>query len=189
MELDEALVEAFPGPEPIRVLVVGGACLLLCGVTTRPTKDVDVIVTDLLGEGEASLVMNLDKTTRKLRKTIESVGKRHGLRGAERCFLNDDCAPFLRELGEIPSARLLLAYKKLHLYVPEDLAYILACKLMAGRPAKDDDDIAVLLHLLDVHTRERARRLVNRYFPDLVLQYTYGLSKTLDRIFGTQPER
>ena len=28
-ELDEALVKAFPGPEPMSVLVVGGACLLL----------------------------------------------------------------------------------------------------------------------------------------------------------------
>ena len=48
-ELDEALVVAFPGPETISVLVVGGACLVLSDVTTRPTKDVDVIITDLLG--------------------------------------------------------------------------------------------------------------------------------------------
>ena len=30
-ELDDALVQAFPGPEPIHVLVVGGACLLFAG--------------------------------------------------------------------------------------------------------------------------------------------------------------
>jgi len=28
-EFDEALVQAFPGPEPMSVLLVGGACLLL----------------------------------------------------------------------------------------------------------------------------------------------------------------
>src|SRR5438034_6922221 len=38
-ELDEALVKAFPGPEPMSVLVVGGACLLLQDVTTRPTEE------------------------------------------------------------------------------------------------------------------------------------------------------
>ena len=49
IELDEALAEAFPSPEPMRVLVVGGACLLLADVTTRTTKDIDVIITDLEG--------------------------------------------------------------------------------------------------------------------------------------------
>ncbi len=52
-ELDEALAQAFPGPEPVRVLVVGGACLLLAGVTERPTRDIDVIITDLFGTGIA----------------------------------------------------------------------------------------------------------------------------------------
>src|SRR3989442_10647749 len=42
--LDEALVKAFPGPELMSVLVVGGACLLFEEVTTRPTEDVDVII-------------------------------------------------------------------------------------------------------------------------------------------------
>jgi hypothetical protein len=183
-ELDEALANAFPGPEPIRVLVVGGACLLLAGVSTRPTMDVDVIVTDLMGEGEASLIYNLDKTTRKVRKTIEAVGKRHGWRGSQRVFLNDDCAPFLRELGEIPPTRLLLTYRKLELYVPADMSYILACKLISGREKKDYQDIAVLRQMLNVNTRERAQWVVNRYFPDPVLQHTYDLPKTLDEIFG-----
>ena len=48
-ELDEALVKAFPGPEPMSVLVVGGACLLFQGVTTRPTEDVDVIIFEMMG--------------------------------------------------------------------------------------------------------------------------------------------
>jgi len=49
-ELDEALVKAFPGPEPMSVLVVGGACLLFQEVTNRPTEDVDVIIFDMMGE-------------------------------------------------------------------------------------------------------------------------------------------
>jgi hypothetical protein len=183
-ELDDALLQAFPGPEPIRVLVVGGACLLFAGITTRPTKDIDVIVTDLLGTGEASLIYNLTKTTRKVRKIIESIGKSHGLRGDEKMFFNDDCAPFLRELGDIPPMRLLQAYRKLYIYIPADLSYILACKLIAGRPAKDHADIAVLRRMLNISTRQQAEWIVNRFFPDPVLQFAYGLSKNLDEIFG-----
>jgi len=182
-ELDDALVQAFPGPEPIRVLVVGGACLLFAGVTTRPTQDIDVIITDLFGTGEASLVVNLTKTTRKLRKIIEGIGKSHGLKGNARMFLNDDCAPFLVELGPIPPARLLREYRKLALYIPDDLSYILACKLIASRADKDFGDIAVLRKLLNVSTREQARAIVSRFFPDHALQEFYDLTHNLNEIF------
>ena len=183
-ELDEALAQAFPGPEPVRVLVVGGACLLLAGVTERPTRDIDVIITDLFGTGEATLVYNLTKTTRKLRTIIRRIGKKHGLKGNDAMFLNDDCAPFLLELGDIPPMRELRAYQKLHLSIPEDLTYILACKLMAGRPAKDYADIAALRRLLHVESRAQAEWVVNRFFPDPLLQRTYDLPKTLDDLFG-----
>lgn len=184
-ELDEALVAAFPGPEPMSVLVVGGACLVFADVTTRQTKDVDVIIFDLMGTGEASLVYNLTPTTAKIRKIIGSIGKRHGLRGSERMFLNDDCASFLLELGQgnIPQIRPLRAYRKLHLYIPIDLRYILACKLMAGRPDKDFDDIAILRQKLDIHTREQAQALVVQFFPDPYHQELYELPRTLKMIF------
>src|SRR6266851_4850163 len=140
IELDEALAEAFPSPEPIRVLVVGGACLLLADVTTRSTKDIDVIITDFEGTGEASLVYELTKTTRRVRQLIAAIGKNHRLPSKERMFFNDDCALFLQDMGPLPQVRLFQAYRKLHLYVPSDLGYILACKLMAGRADKDYGD-------------------------------------------------
>lgn len=184
-ELDEALVAAFPGPEPMRVLVVGGACLVFADITTRQTKDVDVIIFDLLGTGEASLVYNLTPTTAKIRKMIGAIGKRHGLRGNDRMFLNDDCASFLLELGQgnLPDIQLFRAYQKLHLYIPMDLRYILACKLMAGRPDKDFGDIALLRQKLNIHTREEARTLVREFFPDPYHQQLYELPQTLKVIF------
>jgi hypothetical protein len=184
-ELDAALAEAFPGPEPISVLLVGGACLLLADITTRPTRDIDVIITDLLGTGEASLVYDLTPTTAKIRKIIEGIGRRHGLRGDERMFVNDDCAAFLLEMGygKLPPSRLFRAYRKLRLSVPTDFAYILACKLMAGRPAKDYPDIAVLCQRLNIQTRAQAHALVNRFFPDPYQQYLYRLGETLRDLF------
>lgn len=184
-ELDEALMAAFPGPEVMSVLVVGGACLLFSEVTTRPTSDVDVIITDLMGTGAATLIYNLTPITAKIRKIIEKIGKRNKLPPKERMFLNDDCAPFLLEigLGNVPEMRLLRAYRKLHLYVPDDLRYILACKLMAGRPDKDFDDIAALRQRLGIETRTQAIMLVNRFFPSIYHQSFYELPKTLKIIF------
>lgn len=184
VELDEALVAAFPGPEPIKVVVVGGACLVFAGVVDRRTKDIDVIITDFLGTGEVTLVYELDKPLKKLRRAIQTIGTKYGLRGDERMFLNDDCAPFLRELGDVPPVRLLRAYRKLHVYLPADLHYILACKLLAARE-KDMEDIAALCQLLDVRSRALAQRTVDRYFPDPVMQMRiYNLPQTLDTLFG-----
>jgi hypothetical protein len=89
-QLDQALLKAFPGPEVMHCLVVGGACLLLAGISDRATKDVDVIVTDLFGMGEASLIYDLDETRAKVRRTIQAVGRAAGLPKKEQMFLNDD---------------------------------------------------------------------------------------------------
>jgi Nucleotidyltransferase of unknown function (DUF6036) len=185
-ELDEALAGAFPSPEPIRVLVVGGACLLLTDVTTRTTNDIDVIITDLEGTGEASLVYQLTKTTKRVRQIIAAIGKRHRLPPKERMFFNDDCALFLQDMGPLPQARLFRAYRKLHLYLPVDLGYILACKLMAGRPGKDYDDIRMLRKRLGINTSDQAQALVNRFFPDPYAQQIHQLAETLTALFSKE---
>ena len=57
-KFDEALLEAFPGPEPMSVLLVGGACLLLQGIATQPIDSVDVIILEMLGGQERTLVFH-----------------------------------------------------------------------------------------------------------------------------------
>ncbi len=131
-DLDQELASTFPGPEPICLLVVGGACLLLAGVSARPTKDIDVIITDLFGSGQASLVFELNKTTRTIRTLIQRVGKRYGLRGKEAHFLNDDCMPFLLEMGGLPPMTLLAAYTKLHLFLPPLVIWRKICQDFRG---------------------------------------------------------
>jgi len=184
IELDDALIKAFPGPEFIEMLVVGGACLLFAGISTRQTEDIDVIITDLLGTGRAGLVYNPNPTEQKMREVIEQIGKKHRLKKKEQMFLNDDCAPFLIELGDIPPVRLWREYQKMHLYLPADLSYILACKLIAGRVDKDYGDIAVLRSMFGISTQDQAREVVNRFFPDYDAQEFFGLSRNLDEIFG-----
>jgi hypothetical protein len=184
-ELDEALAKAFPGPETIKALVVGGACLMFTDVTSRPTKDIDIIIWDLMGTDESSLIFKTPVAT-KIRRIISNIGKQHGLKGDEKMFLNDDCAPFLLELSdnELPEMRLFKMYKKIHLYIPNDLQYILACKLMAGRADKDFSDIEALCRLLGVQVRAQAQEVVDRFFPSRVDQRTYLLPTTLETFFG-----
>jgi len=184
-ELDEALVKAFPGPEPMSVLVVGGACLLFQTVTTRPTEDVDVIIFDMMGSEESTLIFNAPVAD-KIRRIIKRIGKRHGLKGQQQLFFNDDCSPFLLELSgnELPPMHLFKACQKLHLYVPSDLRYILACKLMAGRATKDFADINVLCQRLGIRNRVQAQSVVDQYFPSPVHQAIHLLSQTLETLFG-----
>ena len=184
-EFDEALVQAFPGPEPMSVLLVGGACFLLQGITAQPTDSVDVIIVEMLGSPERTLVFH-SPTADKLRRIIRAIGKRHGLKGERQQFLNDDAALFLLELSEqeLPPMRLLTAYRKLHLYAPRDLGFLLACKLMLGRSEKDRVDIAVLCQALAIQNRAQAQQLVDRYFPAPSQQAMYRLSCTLESLFG-----
>lgn len=184
-DLDEALVKAFPDSPPIKALMVGGACLLFTDVTERPTRDIDLIIWDLMGSDEDSLIFTTPLAT-KIRKVIASVGRKHGLKGEDKQFFNDDCAPFLLEMSgnELPEMRLFREYQRIHLYLPNDLSYILACKLMAGRTDRDFGDIAALSKLLAIQTREQAQQVVNRFFASPIDQRVHLLPKTLDLLFG-----
>jgi len=71
--------------------------------------------------------------------------------------------------------RLLKVYRKLQLYAPRDLGYLLACKLMIGRPEQDGADIAVLCQTLATQSRAQAQQLVDRYFPSPAYQARYRL--------------
>ncbi len=185
VEFDEALAKAFPGPEPMSVLVVGGACLLFQDVINRPTEDVDVIIFEMMGSEENTLIFH-SPIADKIRRVIKRIGKQHGFKGEHQMFFNDDCSPFLLELSEneLPPMHLFKAYQKLHLYVPSDLRYILACKLIAGRATKDYADIDVLCQRLGIRNRIQAQSVVDEYFPSPVNQAIHLLSDTLDSLFG-----
>lgn len=186
-ELDEALVAAFPEAPPIQALLVGGACLMFTEVTSRQTSDIDIIIFDLMGSQEENSLLYVTPLATKIRRIVMQIGKRHGLKGDRRMFFNDDCSPFLLELSdnELPEMRLWSEFQKIRLYVPDDFSYLLACKLIAGRPDKDFTDIAVLFQLLGVTTREQAQEIVNRFFPSARHQFEHDLPRTLEMLFQT----
>jgi len=69
----------------------------------------------------------------------------------------------------------------LEVYLPPE-EYILALKLLAGRP-KDRDDIFALCKRLQIQTREQAQQVLDRYIPDKQLQQMNKVEKTLTRFF------
>ena len=184
-EFDKALVKAFPGPEPMSVLLVGGACSLLQGITTQPADSVEVIILEMPGSQERTLVFH-SPTADKIRRIIREIGKLHGLKGERQQFFHDDSASFILELSEyeLPPMRLLTAYRRLHLYVPRDLGYLPACQLMLGRPEQDCAEIASLCQTLAIQSRAQAQQLVDRYFPSPAHQAAYRLPCTLESLFG-----
>lgn len=184
-ELDDALVKVFPAALPIKAMLVGGACLVFAGVISRPTKDIDCIIFDLMGSTEENSLIFTTPLATKVRRVITAVGAKHGFRGKEKLFFNDDASPFLLELSdnELPPMRLFREYQKIHLYMPDNLEYILACKLMAGRADKDFSDIAALCQLLHIQTQGEAQAIVDRYFPSRIDQRVHLLPATLNRFF------
>lgn len=182
-ELDDALAQAFPGPEPMSMLVVGGACLLFQNIITRQTTDIDVIIFEMMGSEETTLIFHTPVAD-TIRALITEVGKKHGI-SETHPFLNDDASPFLLEMSEneLPPMRLFRAYRKLRLYVPDNLRYILACKLLAARPEKDLDDIAALCRALAIQTKAQAQRVVDEYFPSIYHQVLHQLPRTLHQLF------
>lgn len=184
LELDAALALAFPSEALIECMVVGGAALIFTGVTDRATEDIDVVIFNLFNSEESTLIFSTPLAD-KIRSIIKRIGRKHHLKGEHALFFNDNVSPFLLELSrnELPPLRLLKKYTKLHLYVPDDLRYVLALKLMAGRPEKDLDDIHRLCQMFDVQTRSQAQRVVSTYFPSLRDQLDHRLPRTLQNLF------
>lgn len=157
--------------QPIRILVIGGAFMLLQVKSRRATDDIDVVLKDM-EEPTTSLLYQAFRTA------VQAIAARHQLR---RNWLNDLMADALRGMGTLPDGTLWRSYGKLEVFFPPK-DYILALKLLAGRP-KDQRDIAALCRQVQVQTRDQAQQLVDRYVPNKQLQQLNHLDETLDTFF------
>lgn len=96
-------------------------------------------------------------------------------------WLNDVVSDALRAHGVVPEGTLWRAYGPLEVYMPEP-EYILALKLLAGRP-QDVPDIQALNQLTGISSRARAQAVVDRYIPDRQTQDLNQVPVTLDLIY------
>jgi len=156
---------------PVRILLVGGAFMLLQVQNRRATDDIDVLLIDIE-----------DATTSPLyptfRAAVRAVTTRNRLNSS---WLNDVIGDFLRDASNVPEGTLWHRYGKLEVFLPPK-EYILALKLLAGR-TKDMPDIKALCQQVNIQTREQAQQLVDQYIPGKQLQQINHLNDTLDQVF------
>jgi hypothetical protein len=157
--------------QPVRLLLIGGAFMLTQLHSRRTTNDVDVLLKDVD-----------DSTTSPLypmfKAAVRTVGSRNRL---PMTWMNDLIGDFLRGATRVPQGTLWRTYALLEVYVPE-AEYILALKLLAGRP-KDRGDIQLLCRQLHIGTRIQAQQVVDRYIPDQQVQQLNHLAMTLSTLF------
>ena len=158
-------------PQPVRILLVGGAFMLTQLHNRSTTNDVDVILKDVDDSPNSPVY-------RAFKAAVRQVASNNNLSNA---WLNDVIGDFLRDASNVPEGTLWRKYAMLEVYMPAS-EYILALKLLAGRQ-KDRNDILALSQQLHIQTREQAQQLLDRYIPNKQVQQVNEVEDTLLDIF------
>ena len=157
---------------PIRIMIVGGAYMLLMIGNRVASEDVDIVLLDL------------PDTTHKTYETqmfiaaAKAVAKKNKLKQK---WINDVVADFIRDMAPNPPLIFWKRFRNIEVYVPSQ-EYILTLKLMTFRK-KDVDDVLALLKKLNVTTREQAFSIVDSFVPDKGYYDVYDLEDNLDALF------
>ncbi|HVB62091.1 MAG TPA: hypothetical protein VNE61_12920 [Ktedonobacteraceae bacterium] len=157
---------------PIRILLVGGAFMLTQLHNRATTNDIDIVLKDI-DDSTASQLYQI------FRSAVRTIATRNKIPAS---WLNDVIGDFLRDIGTIPEGTLWRRYAMLEVYLPPS-EYILALKLLSGRP-KDKDDIYVLCQQEKIQDRQQAQKLVDRYIPDKQVQQMNHLDDILNAFFS-----
>src|SRR5258708_28216245 len=155
---------------PLRMMLIGGAYMLLLEHAPRSTEDIDIFWL----EEDA-----LERMREVLSACMTEVARKHMLPPNWFNFLTQ---VILMHDIYIPDGTLWKRFGPLHIYIPPR-EYILALKMTAGRP-KDLDDCAILLARTSIKTVEQAQELLNRYIlPEAQEEHADKIVKSLDTIF------
>jgi len=134
---------------PLRMMLIGGAYMLLLENAPRSTEDIDIFWL----EKDA-----FESMREVLSACMLEVARKHRLPPNWFNFLTQ---VILMQDIYIPDSTLWKRFGPLHIYIPPR-EYILALKITAGRP-KDLDDCAILLPKSAIQTIEQAQELLNKY--------------------------
>ncbi len=156
--------------KPLRMMIIGGAYMLLLENAPRPTEDIDIF---WLEEGAFERMREI------VSACMLDVARTHMLPPNWFNFLTQ--VIMMHDIF-IPDGTLWKRFGPLHIYIPPR-EYILALKITAGRP-KDLDDCAILLARTSIKTVEQAQELLNRYIlPEAQEEHAEQIEKSLDTIF------
>jgi len=157
--------------KPLRMMLIGGAYMLLLENAPRSTEDIDIFWL----EEDA-----FERMREVLSACMLEVARKHMLPPNWFNFLTQ---VILMHDIYIPDGTLWKRFGPLHIYIPPR-EYILALKMTAGRP-KDLDDCAILLPKTSIQTIEQAQELLNTYIlPDAQEEHGEQIEKSLDILFS-----
>ena len=156
---------------PLRLMLIGGAYMLLLENAPRSTEDIDIF---WLEEDAFERMREL------LSACMLEVARKHMLPPNWFNFLTQ---VILMQDIYIPDGTLWKRFGPLYIYIPPR-EYMLALKMTAGRP-KDLDDCAILLPKTTIQTIEQAQELLNTYIlPEAQEEHAEQIKKSLDTLFS-----
>ncbi len=159
--------------KPVRILLIGGAYMVLLANATRSTKDIDIFWLDEDG---------FQRAYAPLRESVQVIKQKHDL---DADWLNYLAQMLMFDEVIVPEGKLWKRFGPLHVYAPTS-EYILALKITAGRQ-KDLDDCAILLPKTPIRTREQAQQLLDRYIlPGGQQKNAESIENALNRLFGRE---
>jgi hypothetical protein len=156
--------------QPVPMMIIGGAYMLLLEKAPRVTDDVDFFWLE-------------EDTFQQMRETLSECV----LAITSRYMLSPGWFNYLTQIIMqsdilIPDGELWKQFGPLHIYVPPK-EYILALKITAGRD-KDFEDCAILLPQTKIETREQARQLLDRYIlPGAQKKHAEQIERSLNKLF------
>jgi hypothetical protein len=162
--------------KPVRMLLIGGAYMMLVANAARTTDDIDIF---WLEEGE-----DFQKARLALRDGVQAIANKYTLPPN---WFNYLTQMLIYDKIILPRGKLWKRYGPLHVYAPPK-EYILALKIMAGRD-KDIADCRILLPQTNISTRKQAQRVVDRYILlDAQKDEVETIKYSLDVLFGPESE-
>ena len=156
--------------KPIRMMLIGGAYMLVLEHASRTTEDIDIFWL----EGDTFQQMRSI-----LSECVVTITRRYRLRPD---WLNYLSQILMQNEIIIPHGKLWKRYGPLHIYIPPK-EYMLALKIMAGRD-KDLADCAILLPQTNIKTHQQAQQLLDRYIlPEAQEKNAEQIENSLNRLF------
>ncbi len=162
--------------KPIRMLLIGGAYMMLLANAPRTTDDIDIF---WLEEGA-----EFQKARLALRDGVQTIASKYTLPAN---WFNYLTQMLIYDKMIMPRGKLWKRYGPLHVYAPPK-EYILALKIMAGRD-KDIADCRILLLQTNIRTRQQAQRVLDRYvLSDGQKDEAETIQYSLNLLFGAESE-
>lgn len=159
--------------KPLRVLLIGGAYMLLLAKATRSTKDIDIFWLDEDG---------FQRAYAPLRESVQIIKQKYGL---DADWLNYLAQMLMYDEVIVPDGKLWKRFGPLHVYAPTN-EYILALKITAGRQ-KDLEDCAILLQKTKIRTWQQAQQLLDQYIlPGGQQKNAESIENALNQLFGRE---